>query len=169
MSSSLFKKSAAKNQLGITLIEVLITLVIVAGGLLGTAGLMLYSMKLNKSGEFRTQAVLAASDLFERMEANKVAAINGSYIIASNTSSGTSTVTNCTSTACNATSLANYDLNQWANTVLASLPNASWSVTSPTAGSPRNYTVVINWTDRSSNKTTSGENFAYTASRSINN
>ena len=169
MSSILFKRSAAKNQHGISLIEVLVTLVIVAGGLLGTAGLMIYSMKLNKSGEFRTQAVLAASDLFERMEANKVAAVNGSYIVASNTSTVTTAATNCSNAACNAASLANYDLNQWGTTVVSTLPQASWSVTSPAAGSPRAYTVVINWTDRSSNKTASGENFAYTANKSINN
>ena len=169
MSSSLFKKSAAKNQRGVTLIEVLVTLVIVAGGLLGTAGLMLYSMKISKSSEFRTQAVLAASDLFERMEANKVAAVNGNYIVASTTSTVTTAATDCTSAACNAASLATYDLNRWGATVAASLPQATWSVASPTVGSPRNYTVVINWTDRSSNKTTSGENFAYTANKSINN
>lgn len=169
MSSNLFKQSVAKNQLGVTLIEVLVTLVIVAGGLLGTAGLMLYSIKLNKSSEFRTQAVLAASDLFERMEANKVAAVNGNYIIASATSTVTTAATDCTNAACNAASLATYDLNRWGTTVAATLPQATWSVASPTAGSPRNYTVVISWTDRSSNKTSSGENFAYTANRSIKN
>lgn len=168
MSSSLFKMQAAKNQHGVTLIEVLVTLVIVAGGLLGTAGLMVYSLKLNKSSEFRTQAVLAASDLFERMEANKGAALNGNYIVA-NTSTVSAASSNCASAACNATALASYDLNQWGTTVLASLPQASWSVTSPAAGTPRNYTIVINWTDRSADKVTNGENFAYTASRSINN
>ena len=65
-------------QRGFSMIEVLITLVIIATALLGTAGLQLQAMKLGKSGDFRTQAVFLANDLAERMEGNESAAVAGS-------------------------------------------------------------------------------------------
>ena len=168
MNSSHLKKIVARNQRGVSLIEVLVTLAILAGGLLGTAGLMLYSMKLNKSSEFRTQAVYAASDLFERIEANKEAANAGSYAVALGNTVGT-VGTNCAAAKCSAAALANFDLSAWETTVAATLPLATWSVTRTAVGPPSDYTIVINWTDRSSIKTNSGENFAYTASKTIGN
>jgi type IV pilus assembly protein PilV len=150
------------------MIEVLVTLVIVAVALLGTAGLQIYALKLNKSGEFRTQAVFAASDLLERMEANKTAAIAGSYAV-SLTSTVTTGATDCSAAACNATALAAYDVGLWETTLVSMLPQSSWSVTQTAAGPPSDYSIVINWIDRSSDKTSSGESFSYTATRSINN
>ena len=59
---------------GFTMIEVLVTLVIIALTLLGTAGLQSYAMKMNQGGQLRTQAVVLALDLLERIEANNAAA-----------------------------------------------------------------------------------------------
>lgn len=156
------------RQHGVTMIEVLVTLVIVAVALLGTAGLQLYAMKLNKSGQFRTQAVFAASDLFERMEANKSAAIAGNYAVTL-TSVVSLAATDCAAAACNSTALAADDMSKWETTVAAMLPQATWNVTQTAVGPPSDYTIVINWIDRSSDKTSHGESFAYTATRSVNN
>ena len=65
------------KQQGFSMLEILITLVIVATALFGTAGMQINAMRMNKGAEFRTQAVLLASDMADRMEANKVAAIAG--------------------------------------------------------------------------------------------
>ena len=50
-------------QRGFSMIEVLVTLLIISLALLGTAGLQAYSMRLNQSGQFRTQAVFLVADL----------------------------------------------------------------------------------------------------------
>ncbi len=59
------KGSRARNT-GFTLIEVLVTMIIMAIGLLGLAGLQLAAMKSNYSAYQRTQAVIAAYDLIDR-------------------------------------------------------------------------------------------------------
>lgn len=151
------------------MLEVLITLVIVATALLGTAGLQLYAMRMGKSGEFRTQAVFLASDIAERMEANKAAAIAGNYVVAA-ASAPSASATDCAANACDIATLASWDISEWENAIIAvGLPQASWQVAQETAGNPSTYSIVINWTDRSSVKTGTGENFSYTATRTVSN
>ena len=155
-----------KSQRGFSMIEILVTLVIVATALLGTAGLQLYAMRVNQGGQFRTQAIFLASDIAERMEANKQEAVNGSYVLA-NTTAPDALSTACQANACSTANLAIYDLNQWGNSVAALLPQPSWQVTQTTAGNPSTYTIVISWTDRSTDKASHGETFSYTATRTI--
>lgn len=160
--------SKFQSQHGFSMIEILVTLVIVATALLGTAGLQVYAMRVNQGGQFRTQAVFLASDIAERMEANKQEAINGSYALGNTTVAGTLS-TACLTNPCNSISLAAFDLNQWGNSVASLLPQASWQITQTTAGNPSTYSIVVRWTDRSSDKATHGETFSYTATRTIGN
>ena len=59
------------RQQGVTLVEILITLVILAIGLLGVAGLQLMSKRSNFEADQRTTASMVAQNLVERMRANK--------------------------------------------------------------------------------------------------
>jgi type IV pilus assembly protein PilV len=157
------------KQHGFSMLEVLITLVIVAIALLGTAGLQAYAMRMGKSGEFRTQAVFLASDIAERMEANKTAAVAGNYAVAA-ASSPSAAATDCAAGACDTGTLASWDISEWENAIIAvGLPQANWQIAQTTAGNPSTYTILIRWTDRSSTKTGSGENFSYTATRTVSN
>lgn len=149
------------------MLEVLITLVIIAIALLGTAGLQVYAMKVGQSSQFRTQAIFLASDIAERMEANKAAAVAGNYI-ASNTAL-TAMGFNCGAAACDSTNLALYDLSQWETAIANLLPQPTWTVTQTTVGNPSVYRIVINWVDRSSDKNSHGETFTYTATRTVAN
>ncbi|MFA6970206.1 MAG: type IV pilus modification protein PilV [Gallionella sp.] len=161
-------KTSKKSQLGFSMIEILVTLVIIATALLGTAGLQIYALRINQSGQFRTQAVFLASDIAERMEANKQEAINGSYALA-NTTAASTLSTACYTNTCNPASLAAYDLNQWGNSIANLLPQPSWQITQITAGNPSTYNIIVRWTDRSTDKTSHGETFSYTATRTIAN
>lgn len=146
------------------MIEILITLVIIATALLGTAGLQLYAMKVGKNSEFRTQAIFLASDLAERMESNKPAAITGSY--AASGATAASAVSDCAASACNADSLAEYDLSQWEAAVVNLLPGSSWAVTPAIANTAptvsATYTIRLTWTDRDANVP-----FGYTLLRTL--
>ena len=62
--------SLHQRQKGFSLLEVLITLTISALALLGAADLQLRAMQTGQSSQARTQAVLLASDLVEKIEAN---------------------------------------------------------------------------------------------------
>lgn len=60
------------NQSGFTLVEVLVALIILAVGLLGVAGLQNRSLSGNQGALYRSQAVLYANDIIERMRVNRV-------------------------------------------------------------------------------------------------
>jgi type IV pilus assembly protein PilV len=152
---------------GFSMIEVLITLVIIATALLGTAGLQLQAMKLGKSSEFRTQAVFLANDLSERMEGNEIAAVAGGYQVAA--ASGVSVAAmDCSAGSCDASQLSAWDIEQWESAIIASgMPQASWQVDALSLGNPSSYRIRINWVDRSSTPGSTGESFSYTAVRSI--
>lgn len=63
-----------KRQKGASMLEVLVTLVIVSFGLLGIAGIIINSLKSSHSSYARSQATLLANDMIERMRANRIAA-----------------------------------------------------------------------------------------------
>lgn len=155
------------NQRGFSMLEVLITLVIIATALLGTAGLQIYAMRMGQSGQFRTQAVFLASDFAERMEANKVAAVAGSYVTSNATP--VAMVVDCGTSACDSSNLALYDLSQWSTSVTNLLPQPTWAITRITVGNPSTYRIEINWVDRSSQQSSHGETFTYTATRTVSN
>lgn len=58
------------RQGGFTLVEVLVTLVIFAFGMLGVAGLQMVSLSNMDSAQYRSVASLKASEMAERMRAN---------------------------------------------------------------------------------------------------
>lgn len=64
-----------KRQNGSSLVEVLVTMVIVSLGLLGQAGLMAQSSKSNNAAFMRSQATLLAYDILERLRLNRALAV----------------------------------------------------------------------------------------------
>jgi type IV pilus assembly protein PilV len=153
------------------MIEILVTLAITAIALLGAAGLQLRALRTGQNSQFRTQAVLLAADLAERMEANPNGAINGNYVVAA---SSTATQTNnLCANGCTSSGIATGDLYQWQNTIPALLPQPTWTVaqTSLAGNNPATYTITISWVDRRSDTTYasagSGETFSYTSTRTI--
>jgi len=174
---------ADRRQHGFSMIEVLVTLLIISLALLGTAGLQAYSMRLNQGGQLRTQAVVLGADLAERIEANKVSAVAGGYVLANgNVANALSTA--CLDAPCPPAALAAFDLSQWQNAVAATLPQSSWTVAQTIGDNPSVYTITVSWVDRLSDTTTAafdntaqtgsnaagtGERFFYTATRTIFN
>lgn len=150
------------------MLEVLITLLLVGFWTLGSARMMSSTTQLEKTAEFRTAAVVLASDLLERMEANKIAASTGAYV---HSGAARPTAPSCTAAACTGSQLAEFDLAEWQAKLSARLPSSTVSVTSPAADNPFTYTVTINWVDRRTAQTyaTTGtsEPFAYAASRTF--
>jgi type IV pilus assembly protein PilV len=63
-----------KKSKGFTLLEILVTLLIMSFGLLGIAGIIVNSFKNNQSSYARTQASWLGNDIIERMRANRVTA-----------------------------------------------------------------------------------------------
>lgn len=67
------------RQLGFSLMEVMVSVVILSIGLLGLGGLQMTSLKGSNNAHFRTIASLAATDLADRMRVNPIAIAAGQY------------------------------------------------------------------------------------------
>ncbi len=113
---------------GVTLIEVLVSLLILSLGLLGVAGLQTSSLRGNQTAYFRSQATAAASDIIDRMRANPQGVANGQYNAVDSASLPSDP--NCIDTGCDATKLAAHDIIDWATNTLAPLPSGAGTVTS---------------------------------------
>ena len=140
----------AGAQRGFSMLEVLVSLMLIAIAMLGQAGMQANALKFSKGASFRMQAVMLGIELGERMEANKTGATAGSYVIATATSTVSTAGTDCGTASCDATALAAYDLAQWTTRVSAILPSGTWQVTQSVAGNPSTYAIVLTWQDRRS-------------------
>ena len=69
----------SSRQSGFTLIEVLVTAVILTIGLLGLAGLQYNSLQGNQGAQMNTVAVLQALDAADRLRSNPVGVASNEY------------------------------------------------------------------------------------------
>lgn len=130
---------------GFSLMEVLVSMLIVAIALLGIASLIGHSMQATKGGQLRSQAILIAGDIIERMAANNQAAYTGNYNLALG-----ATVTaskNCALQACTAAELATFDLANW-RALLAALPAGDASISMAAGANTVTYTIQVRWSER---------------------
>ncbi len=145
-----------KRQAGVTLIEVLVSALVVAIGLVGVAGLQVASLKNNQSAFMRSQATALAYDLADRMRSNRDGAGSNQY------DSATAALTPaCASTSgCSAQQLAEHDMAEWAAALsthlpmgqgivcIDSTPNDGASAASPACdGSGTQFAIKIWWDD----------------------
>jgi type IV pilus assembly protein PilV len=161
-----------KRSQGFTLLEVLISIFLIALGLLGAAALQGYSIKVTQGGQFRAQAVVIGMDIAERIEANNAGAVVGSYVA---TLPGAGTPPDCITSACSPADIAVYDLSQVQDNLQRQLPSGAITITRSGAG-PFVYTVQVAWKERRYKaKTTSAatqettESFSFTFNRTVYN
>ncbi len=137
----------AKPQRGFTLIEVLVTLVILAIGLLGLASLQSAGMQYNYSAYTRTQATTLAYDIMDRMRANSEAALTGKYAAAIGTMPTTPSSCDGKSANCNGDAMAAHDVYVWKQSLLTLLPQGDGGITRDTSGPSTRFTVTVQWLD----------------------
>ena len=138
---------------GFTMIEVLVTLVILSVGLLGLAGLQLRAVRNTHNSYLRTQATFIAYDMSDRIRANRNAALAGKYdaidtAAKTYTDQGCSTTSSSTGSKCTAAELAAQDAYEWKQTLTnakTGLPGGSGTVKNNGDGT---FTVSINWNER---------------------
>jgi type IV pilus assembly protein PilV len=110
-------------QSGFTMLEVLISIIVISFGLLGVAGLQAFALKNNQSASLRLAATTLASDMIDRMKTNVEGVQNGNYN-RPNVADYVTAVPSCLTTAgCTPQQLAQNDLNEWAQRVAAALPS----------------------------------------------
>ena len=129
-----------KKHSGFSLIEVLIAMIILAGGLLGLAGLQATSLRNNQSAYNRSVATQLAYEMADRMRANYTEAkSNNAYFAAPPTTA----VANCKTTAgCSPAEIAQNDLYEWNQAVQSSLPSGTGTIMGTGV-----FTITITWTE----------------------
>ncbi len=106
------------RQSGFTLIEVLVSVLVLAIGLVGVAALQGVSLQNTQSAFMRSQATALAYDLADRMRANVESARAGLYDPETAT-----VVSTCNSTTgCTAQDMAKNDLAEWNAAIATYLP-----------------------------------------------
>ncbi|MCX2975069.1 type IV pilus modification protein PilV [Halieaceae bacterium IMCC8485] len=75
----MIRSPVSSSSRGFTLIEVLVTLLIISIGLLGLAGLQVTTLKSQLETYQRAQAILLVQDMVNRLRVNTLAARNGDY------------------------------------------------------------------------------------------
>lgn len=120
-----------QHQRGFNLIEVLITLIVLAVGLLGLATLQNLGLRLGHQSYERTQATLFIYDIIDRMRANPTGVISGNYLTTL-TSTPPTLGANCGSATCDPVAMATYDLNQWLSNITGTATTANPGITRPT-------------------------------------
>jgi len=120
----------ARHQRGATLIEVLVSFLIVSFGLLSLLALQNNAIKYNKTTELRALATLLATDLGERMRANPAAAELGLYdqrdVYTPMTAQPVRTPCHAAATQACATpdAMAAQDVSEWRRLLFQALPQA---------------------------------------------
>lgn len=141
---------------GFTLIEVLISVLIMSVGVLGATGLQLRGLDANRNAFYRTEATQLASDMSSRIR------INSATTYAVSLGATPTLSTNCRTATCTPAQMAAFDIAQWLCSVSStngtttypacetlaitgSLPSGQASINLPSGTTE--YSVLVRWTD----------------------
>ncbi|HXQ31297.1 MAG TPA: type IV pilus modification protein PilV [Steroidobacteraceae bacterium] len=129
---------------GLSLVEALVALVVLSVGLLGIAALYGESLLSVRTALQRSQAVLLASDLAERIRANRGG--GPAYDDAVSGPGALTTACRQGGGGCSPELMARHDKAEWTAAVKAALPSGTGAVEvgGPTHGT---YTITIRWTE----------------------
>ena len=137
----------ARQQRGDTMIEVLVTIIIIAVGVLGAAALQVTTLKNLSSSHSASTAAIIAEDFSERMRANPTAALAGDYIH----NAAVTVYPDCAADSCNPAQMASYDIGTWWIQLQAVLPAGTAEVTQ-IAGTTT-FQLTVRWDDDRSGST----------------
>lgn len=172
-------KTRHSKQRGVTLIEVLITMLVVAVGLLGAAGLQLASTRFQQTSSMRTQALLQADFIIEKMRVNSsnltqanlvtaVATPESAYLAAEDYANADALPVDPAcglngQPACTAAQAAQRDLREWRESLARDLPGGRGSlfpVADGGATEPNARRVVVMWREKAEQETDTDVNLA---------
>lgn len=151
---------------GFSLVEILVTLVIIAVGMLGIAKLQALAISSTGVASLRSIAAIEASSLAAAMRANRDywSISPASFTVTTNTVAHTNSIVDTpagqltgiapdcmvANSFCTPVQMASYDVTQWVGDLNAALPNVSATVACPliVVGTfPISCSITISWTE----------------------
>jgi len=157
-------KQLTKRNRGFSLIEVLVTIVVLSGGMLGIAALYVESLKSGHTALSRTKAINLAADMADRIRANRE---GQSFYQVNAAPAGPAPALYCgaygnaNAVECTEEEMAQYDIWLWktqlGNTAdddakRSGLANGRGVINRNTATNPTTYSIRITWTERNDNQ-----------------
>ncbi|HAU06635.1 MAG TPA: type IV pilus modification protein PilV [Gammaproteobacteria bacterium] len=127
------------RQSGVSLLEVMITTVIITVALLGLAGLQTTSINFNQSAYHRSQASFLISDIMDRIRANT--GVNANLYV---NTIPVQTAACLTPDGCTPIQMVGHDLFEWQQAITTALPNGGAGAI---AANQNTIQITINWTD----------------------
>ncbi len=150
--------SARHGAAGFTLIEVLITLLVVSVGMLGLAKLEAAAVSESKASRVRSLMSFQAESLASLMRANRAywattasplpgftITTDGNLTYPTGMSAGTDPA--CKTAPCSASSLAYLDLKTWGTAYTGTFPGATATITGTTTAAPTGYDIKLAWVE----------------------
>ena len=125
------------RQIGTSLIELLISTLITAIGLLGLSKIQVNSLVNSQQSYHSTAVTWQLYQIAERMRANTAAANNGNYL-------GNGADNDCLTTACSSQQMAQFDIFNWNLDNAAFFPSGQGTITQP-GGTGADYLITVRW------------------------
>ncbi|MBL4583902.1 MAG: type IV pilus modification protein PilV [Pseudomonadales bacterium] len=140
--------SIQRKQSGFSLIEVMVTALILSTSMLGIAQLQATSMKNSHDAHFRSTANTLAYEIVDRMRANRtISSTTINYAISIGT---TITASNCETNSCTPAQLSGYDLEAWKYLLATNLPGGDGAISVAIGTTGAEVTVTVQWKDNDS-------------------
>ncbi|MCP4078061.1 MAG: type IV pilus modification protein PilV [Gammaproteobacteria bacterium] len=133
-------KTPGKHR-GDTMIEVLVTVLILAVSILGVAAMQVTALKNLSSSYSSSMAWIVAEDISERMLANPTAVIADDYVH----SSAPVDYPDCARNACSSADLAAYDIGNWWVIMNNALPSPAGEIIR--VNGTNTFEVTVRWDD----------------------
>jgi type IV pilus assembly protein PilV len=132
---------APSHEFGFSLVEALVALVVLSVGMIGIAALHGQSLGAARTAQYRSAAIVLASDMADRIRLNRTA--RAAYMAAAFDN-------NCDAgggATCTPAALAAYDLWVWNQEVAQRLPGGASQVVFNGGTNPPTYTINLSWNE----------------------
>ncbi len=141
MSTTPHFRCMVSTERGFSMVEVLVALVVLGVGMLGMASLYVVSLRASGSAISRMQAVNLASDIGDRIRANRNA---GTAYAGTAADNGTGCIG--ADKTCAPAAMAAHDLFVWQQQIVATLPgDPEGTIEVDTSTNPNTYTITVSW------------------------
>jgi type IV pilus assembly protein PilV len=127
-------------QNGFGLVESLVALVVISVGMIGIAALYGQGLRASTTAVYRTQAVNLASDMADRIRANRQGEASYNTAAAADNDCDPDDDKDCTPQE-----MAAHDVWLWIAQVAAQLPGPGVGQVQYAAGTPPTYTITVGW------------------------
>jgi type IV pilus assembly protein PilV len=131
-----------KKQMGFTLVEVLVTTLILSIGMLGILTMQARSLQYNHQAYLRSQAIFLIDSIIDKMRSN-TGSISESEYLTHFTNSHASISNNCISSSCTSMQIADWDKKTWKSEIALALPEGKGAISNV---GERTFNVRVRYT-----------------------